>query len=141
VDADTAVLADREVELAGAAYWGGSSCPGRRLGASSNGAEPAQELGDGADLSIRVVFRLPLMVTAVTVKVMSRAMVPGRKPGQDQGASFRRRARIPADSCRMTSPDPPGRTSRGPGGEGLRAVLDAPGQVSAGAGETGSAPA
>src|SRR5437588_8496201 len=47
-DPDTAVLADREVELAGSAYRGGGSCPGRRLGTSSNGVEPAQALGDGA---------------------------------------------------------------------------------------------
>ena len=32
MDADTTVLADREVELAGSAYPGGGSCPGRRFG-------------------------------------------------------------------------------------------------------------
>jgi hypothetical protein len=55
MDADTAILADREVQLADSAYRGGSSCPGRRLGTSSNGVEPAQELGDGADLGDALV--------------------------------------------------------------------------------------
>ena len=58
---------------------------------------------------IRVVFILPLLVVAVTVKVTSRAAASGSRPARRSPASFRRRARMPSDSWSMTSSEPSGR--------------------------------
>src|SRR5437899_2477331 len=71
----------------------------------------------------------------VTVKVTSRAMVSGSRSACLSPVSRRRRARIPSDSCSMTSSEPSGRVRMVLSGTDFAPFLTRQGQVSAAGGE------